>query len=53
MMPYEKITGNPIWNVVSKMYRNKFIGFETKTALGYDQALFYNDKNQPDYIPML
>lgn len=52
-IPYEKIMGNPIWSTVSKMYDNKFINFETKTALGYDNTLFYNEPNQPDYIPML
>lgn len=52
-IPYEKIMGNPIWSTVFKMYDNKFINFETKTALGYDNTLFYNEPNQPDYIPML
>jgi len=45
--------GNPIWSTVFKMYDNKFLNFETTTALGYDNTLFYNEKNQPDYIPML
>lgn len=52
-IPFEKIMGNPIWSTEYFLMRNKFIGFKGKTALGYDQAMFYNEKNQPDYIPML
>ena len=52
-IPYEKIMGNPIWSTVFKMYDNKFFNFGTKTAQGYDQSLFFNEPNQPDYIPML
>ena len=52
-IPYEKIMGNPVWGTVVKMYDNKFVNFGTKTAQGYEQALFFNQPDQPDYIPML
>lgn len=52
-MPFEKLMGSPAWGLVSKMNRNKFMNFQTKTALGRLQGIFFNEPNQSDYIPMI
>jgi hypothetical protein len=52
-MPMEEIAKNPVWGLVCKMSRNKFMNFISKTALGRKQGLFFNEKGQADYIPMI
>lgn len=52
-LPAHKIKSLSSWGGVQKMYRNEFIGFDSKTRQGLRQSIFAMNPFQADYLPMM